>query len=185
MTMSSLTPDMVTPYILMGDKSSLFGVDHRMLEVHGRPLLANLALLVRAALHKTPVFVGDDPIDIELRGSRWLGDAKKGSGPLGGLVSALRDCATEWALILAVDLPGLALADIWTLMDDDPGDAELQALGLKDMVEPLAGLYRQTTLPVWEEALDTSHATLQTGIARLRTKVVHPASGQQAIMHLN
>ncbi len=183
--MSSLTPEMVTPYILTGDKSSQFGVDHRMLEVHGRPLLANLALLVRAALHKTPVFVGDDPIEIELGDTRWLADAKKGAGPLGGLVSALRDCATEWALILAVDLPGLALADIWSLMDVDPGDAELQALGLNEKPEPLIGLYRKSTVGVWESLLSESKASLEKGLSKLKTRTVHPASGQQALMHLN
>jgi molybdenum cofactor guanylyltransferase len=183
--MSLFTPDIVTPYILAGAKNSQFGSDTRLLEVHGRPLLANLSLLVRAAIHKNPTFVGDDPIEIELYGARWLSDAQKGIGPLGGLISALRDCKTDWALIMAVDLPGLALADLWSLLDVDPGDAELQALGLDETPEPLVGLYRKSTLATWESLLDDSRPTLQMGVSQLKVNTVYPASGQQALMHLN
>ncbi|GBE30536.1 MAG TPA: molybdenum cofactor guanylyltransferase [Bacteroidetes bacterium] len=183
--MSLLTADQITPFIIAGGKSSRFGSDKRLLEVHGRPLLANLSVLVRAALYKNPIFVGDNPVDIELHDSQWIADAQKGAGPLGGLVSALRYAQTDWALILAVDLPGLALADLWVLLTAEPEDAEMIGLGIDDRPEQLIALYRTSTLPIWEKQLSSGEYALRSGLSQLVTKTVRPASGRQALLNLN
>ncbi len=183
--MSQIPADHITPYILAGGKSSRFGSDKRLLVVHGHPLIENMAALVQKALDKNPVFVGDDPIEIELFDALWIQDAEKESGPVGGLISVLRHARTEWALVLAVDLPGLELTDLNALLSVDPGDAEMIGIGLDDRPEHLIALYRTSTLPIWENFFSSGKRALHQGLLQLKTKTVSPVSGRKALLNLN
>ena len=105
-------PD-VTGFIIAGGKSRRMGFDKRQIRVNGVPLLERMRNLLRDVLGREPVFVGDNLSSTDIN---ILHDAKVDCGPVGGLVAALENCRTEWALILAVDLPYLSSIELTLLL---------------------------------------------------------------------
>ena len=87
------------------------------------------------------------------------------SGPLGGLVAALRACLAPPLLVLAVDLPFIDLATLNQLL------TAASPAGLVPTTphgcEPLAALYPRTFLAVAEAALAAGDLRLQNLVAPL------------------
>lgn len=171
-------------YIIAGGAGRRFGGDKRLLAIDGEPLLARVARVAEQACGSEPVFVGEPPDDQTLARRRWLPDAAAECGPLAGLVSALRDCPHERALVLATDLPLLAAPDLRALLNAlDCEDAA--CLGRPGRPEPLAAVYATRTLPVWERRLAARELALRDGLAELRVRVIVPVSGERALFNLN
>lgn len=102
------------------------GFDKRTLEWDGLSLLERAALVIEQTLGEVPQLVGDNPVGSITSDSTWLPDARPDCGPLGGLVTALRDVAKRfpdssssnlWALVLAVDMPAVTSEDLTRLLD--------------------------------------------------------------------
>ena len=98
-----------TGYVLAGGKSSRMGSDKAFLEIAGRTLLQNAVDILRAVCrNEIKVSLNKDQEHIPKTLPENLApvfDIYDGRGPLGGIHAALRDCKTEFAAILAVDLP--------------------------------------------------------------------------------
>lgn len=104
--------------------------------------------------------VGDRP-DYHGRGGRVVADLYPGTGPLGGIATALRSCATDRTLAIAVDMPMLSV-DLLNAMAARrfEGDALVprtepypgSARQLRQ-VEALHAIYRKSCLPAIEARL--------------------------------
>src|SRR5437868_7595891 len=92
----------VSGYVLAGGRSTRMGRDKALLELGGRPLVA----WVVEKLHRVTAEVqilGDRP-ELE-QFAPVLGDLHQGSGPLGGMETALHYLRRQWALVIPVDMP--------------------------------------------------------------------------------
>jgi molybdopterin-guanine dinucleotide biosynthesis protein A len=80
-------------------------------------------------------------------------DELEGRGPLGGIVTALRQMKGEWLLVLAIDLPAMSSAFLSGLI----GQADREGRGIVpetcDGMEPVAAIYPRTVLPIAEQCL--------------------------------
>ncbi|MBS1792533.1 MAG: molybdenum cofactor guanylyltransferase [Acidobacteria bacterium] len=92
-----------TGYILAGGGSSRMGRDKYALELGGQTFLERAAGVLRGAcgdvkvvLNQTQMIETDFPV---------VRDIFAGRGAPGAIHAALQDCATKYALVLAVDLP--------------------------------------------------------------------------------
>jgi len=168
----------VTGYVLAGGRSTRLGRDKRFLRLDGRTLLAATARRIEAALGRAPALVGDD-----LPGG--LPDARLGCGPLGGLVAALRVCPTDWALVLAVDLPRLSGRDLEALLRAAGSHRPLACLTRDGRPEPLAALYRRDTLPLWEERLAGIHYSFAPVWEGVAWEAVGARKGGEGLFNLN
>jgi molybdopterin-guanine dinucleotide biosynthesis protein A len=102
--------------VLAGGASRRMGRDKALLEVNGRAM----ALRVSDALWRAgaaEVFcVGGDSALTSL-GLRSVADDRPGEGPLGGLVTALKNAAHDLVVVLACDLIAPSIAAIERLVD--------------------------------------------------------------------
>ena len=175
----------VSGYILMGGRSRRLGRDKATIAVDGMPLWRRTSWIARGEVGSRPALIADHLNPESHQGFELLRDAKPGKGPLGGLVAALRHCSTEWALVLAVDLPLLEPLDVRRLLSTRRANFDVITLSVDGRMEPLAALYRKASLPLWENRLAQNELSLHEGIEELRWKVVRLPRKSRALFNLN
>jgi molybdopterin-guanine dinucleotide biosynthesis protein A len=173
---------------LAGGQSRRFAGDKRLLEIGGVRLLDHQIGLLQKSGAERVALVGDHIPNASDLGISILADARPGCGPLGGLITALEECRQEWAMVLAVDLPFLTAGDLYALADTAASaedDIQVITLGVDELPEPLAAMYRKNTLAFWVDRLAHNELALHRGIDHLQWKMVAPVSGKQALENLN
>ena len=86
--------------LLAGGKSSRLGQNKALLEYDGVPMIRRIAEQCVAFPEK----ILSSPIDLPVEGFWRIADDTPECGPLGGIVSALRQCRSEALLVLSCDL---------------------------------------------------------------------------------
>ena len=176
----------INGYILAGGISARLGQDKRRLKLGGLTLLERTYLLLQTSLGEAPTIVGDNLDQQCYKSYRIIPDAVPNMGPLGGLVSCLRDCGkNKWALIMPVDMPYISACEIEELIKSVEKGLEVVALGWKGMIEPLAAVYNGDSLEFWEKQLKNGILSLQTGIKELHHKIIQVPPAAKALMNLN
>jgi FdhD protein len=139
------------------------GVDKTLLDVDGQSLISRVVDVVDEVCANTVVVTnrpdtlresGFDP------GVGILQDEVAYQGPLGGLVTAMKEARDEWVLAVAADMPHLEPAVIRALWDArDGGDVVVPVT--EKGPEPLLALYRVAAcLAPAREVLDTGRRRL-------------------------
>src|SRR5205809_5309599 len=103
--------------LMAGGESRRMGRDKATLVVGGEPLWRRQVRTLReAGFAEIMIARGErEPLGAGEPGLLTVPDAREGCGPLGGLVAGLEK-ATEWLLVLAVDLPQLPAAYLRSIM---------------------------------------------------------------------
>lgn len=147
--------------VLGGGKSSRMGKDKALLEINGKTFLENAVdalcphcssikiVLNRSQNH----FVEKIPDECS-----YIFDVFENRGALGGIHAALQNCETEFAVILAVDLPFVSSEAIEKLCQAALDSKDFSAIVPRQndgRLQPLCAVYRlQVCLPKLEELLD-------------------------------
>ena len=160
--------------ILAGGKSSRMGVPKEQLPWREGTFLTELVKEVAAA-GMPCLIVSNEPerIPAEVAGRpgvRVTPDLVPSAGPVSGLVTALRLCTEEVLLVLSCDLPFMDREQIARLVacaDDQEAGWEAVIPYAQDRLHPLCALYRKSTQPVWEQALEQGELRLMKTIQKL------------------
>src|SRR5579875_3832675 len=116
-TAGSLSALAATGAVMAGGKSSRLGRDKALLTIDGETLLAR-ALRCVASVTAEQLVIGPPERAAQAPGVRVVPDAYPGSGPLGGIYSALQAASHDSVLVVACDMPflnGALLAYLLTL----------------------------------------------------------------------
>ena len=173
----------VTGYIIAGGKSRRLGFDKRKFTIDGKSLLDIAYTLLNEVLNRKSTIIGDNLDWLDKHEYRVLLDTKPNCGPLGGVVTALKDCTTKWALIIACDLPLLNSLIIEELLRNANEEVDMVALSSSEKIEPLIALYNSSTREFWEERLNDGKLKLISGIDRLNLLSVKTT--QPAVLKVN
>lgn len=150
-----------TGYILTGGKSSRMGEDKAFLKFGEKTFLENAAdalapncIAIKAVLNKTQDhFVEKLPESIS-----HIFDVYENRGALGGIHAALKDCETEFAIILAVDLPLVtseAIAKLCEIAESSNKYLACVPRQTDNKPQPLCAAYRANyCLPALEKILN-------------------------------
>jgi len=131
----------VPVYILAGGKSSRFGRDKARAESDGIPIILRVASDVRSVASSITVVADKSEKYTDLR-LRTISDRIPRLGPLGGLQTALEDCASEgWLLLLSCDFVGVRADWVYSLLTHR--EAGAQVVLFRDSVgwQPMPALY--------------------------------------------
>jgi molybdopterin-guanine dinucleotide biosynthesis protein A len=141
----------ITAYVLAGGRSVRMGSDKAFLELAGRSLLARALDLARAV---TPhVRIVGDPEKFAAF-APVVSDLYSGRGPLGGIHAALSNSATDFNLILAVDLPFLDPRFLHYLVAEAQSATATVTVPLAaGHLHPLCAMYRKQFVIAAEGAL--------------------------------
>ena len=97
-------PTAWTGAVLTGGASTRMGRDKALVELDGRPLAGSVAAALRQAGAARVVAVGGEPSRLRDLGIEVVPDDHPGTGPLGGVLTAMRTARTTSVVVLACDL---------------------------------------------------------------------------------
>lgn len=127
--------------VLIGGSSTRMGADKATLDFNGSPLVdAPVAALRHGSM---VALVGGHSIMHDDAEVTWVADEHPGSGPLGGLISALRWSTEEVTVVLACDLP---------FIDIDAVERLVSAIGTADGCVPLVDGRKQWLAAAWNRS---------------------------------
>lgn len=156
-------------YILAGGKSRRFGSDKARALLSGKPLVLRVADVVRSFASRITV-VAETVGKYEDLGLPTVADITPGCGPLGGLHTALRDCAEPALLLVSCDFVGVRPAWIEALLEHK---TEATAVAFKGSHwEPMPAVFYRSILSFVDRRMggnDRAMASLleETGAAAL------------------
>ncbi len=152
------------------------GRDKALLELDGVSLVERTARLAELVAGSATV-IGANEAYIAL-GLSVAADDWPGSGPLGGIATALRVSDAPWNLVIACDLPYLTKAWLEFLVESAVGAAD----GVGAIVpmnergaEPLCAMYAKEGETAIRAALEGGTRKVTDGLASLRVKYLEPA----------
>jgi molybdopterin-guanine dinucleotide biosynthesis protein A len=156
-------------YVLVGGRSSRMGRDKALLPLRGGVLAEWVARCVRQSAG-TATLVGD-PARYSSLGMRVIPDLFPEQGPLGGILTALRDSAAPWNLIVACDMPGIDVNLLATLIQTaQRSQADvLLPLDPEGRPQPLCAVYNRGSLASLERAFAQGVRKVTLALAGIQT----------------
>jgi molybdopterin-guanine dinucleotide biosynthesis protein A len=131
--------DSIEGFILIGGASSRMGTDKSQLRIEGKSFANHIARQLAAVTVKVSVVGTARPPDVELS---LVSDVYPQWGALGGVHGALAACATDWAVIVACDLPRVTDALFNRLLAFRPGADAVAPVQPDGRRQPLCAIYR-------------------------------------------
>ena len=154
------------------------GRDKSALPVNGEPLWRRQLGILRATKPAELFISGKSDGPYAGCGLEILADEFPGCGPLAGIASALRRCASEYLLVLAADMPAMTADFLRILLDESrrTGAGVVPSVAAEDMkigercLEPLAAIYPRGALRFAEECLRAGERKMETFIRVLESQ---------------
>jgi molybdopterin-guanine dinucleotide biosynthesis protein A len=160
-------------FILAGGESSRMGRDKALLELGGVPLVVRTARLVESVAGP-PTVIGNADAFRPL-GLRAIEDDWPGSGPLGGIATALRASSAPWSLVVACDLPYLSKPWLDFLVARALASEGAAVLPMNTRgAEPLCAMYHKRCEPAIREALESGTRKVTDGLQSLLVEMIGP-----------
>jgi molybdopterin-guanine dinucleotide biosynthesis protein A len=160
----------VTAFVLAGGKSSRMGSDKAFLTL-GEETLLSRALRIAGAVTKKVQIVGDARKFATF--GHVVEDVYRGRGPLGGIHAALASSATQWNLMLAVDLPFVGAEFLrYLLVQARESDATVTVPRAGGGLQPLCAAYQRRFAEVAEAALLEGKNKIDALFAKVVTRVI-------------
>jgi len=165
----------VEGFILVGGRSSRMGTDKSRLQFGGQTSVERIAAELRPITTRIslvgPSRAGFDP-DL-----RIVPDTHRQWGALGGIHAALGACVSDWALIVACDLPFVTrdlCSRLLTLSQTETPDAVVP-MQPDGRPQPLCALYRrESCLPEAEKLITSGEHTPRALLANVQTRWIRP-----------
>jgi molybdopterin-guanine dinucleotide biosynthesis protein A len=147
----------ISSILLAGGRSSRMGKDKARLKLDGELMI--LQSIARKLLTiSDEVIIATDGRRYDDLGARvkWADDVYPGAGSLVGLYSGLREASSDYALVVACDMPFLNL-DLLHYMIALPRSYDVLAPRIGTKVEPLHAIYSKRCLRPIKRLLEAGH----------------------------
>ena len=170
-------------YILAGGQSRRFGSDKAREIIQGQPLILLLANTLREGSRRVSVVARKTDAYGDL-GLRTIGDEIPGKGPLGGILTALRDAGDDpWVGIVACDWVGVA-AQWLRRLESSTGHGDV-ILFESTREQPLFGLYRASLASKIAERIGSDQLKMQDLLAAINVARVPAPRGWMDGVNMN
>ena len=162
---------MLSVAVQAGGQSSRMGENKALKPFLGRPLIERVVSRIDSAADEI-LITTNDPGAFDFLGIRQELDIRHGSGPLGGLYTALAAARSPIVAVVACDMPfanaPLLVASAGILLHDD---VDVVIARSPEGYEPLHAVYRRTTcVPAIESALDSGQLRVISWFPKVRVR---------------
>ena len=184
----------ITAIVLAGGQSSRMGRDKALITIEDVPLLQQVCEVAIAVA--SPVYVVTPWAEryqkilpkgcSVVREVLWAEESLP-HGPLVGFYQGLAQVQTDWALLLACDLPRLNKAEVikWTqYLPEVSSDAIALLPRHPKGWEPLCGFYRRRCLPLLAEYINSGGRSFQRWLAQYSVQEL-PVTNVQLLFNCN
>lgn len=174
--------DHATLLVLAGGAGRrLGGGDKALVPVGGRPMIA--WVLDLAPRFVAAAIVAPPSVEHAAFGVPVIADRGPGDGAPAALATGLEACTSEWAVVLACDMPLVDPAVLDRLAAEAGDDVDAVVPEADGRVHPLHGVYRATVADP-ARAIAAEGASLQALLARIRTRFV-PLDDPASVSNVN
>ena len=157
--------------VLCGGRSTRMGRDKALLNIEGKPLFARVAEILAEVAW--PVFLAPGtPGRLGEVGYPNVADAVPDSGPLGGVIGALRVSPHDLVAVSAVDMP-FANAGVFRLLAGLAEAFDAVVPVTPEGPQPLHAVYARTALPALETVLVDGSFSMKGALQSLHVREVH------------
>jgi molybdopterin-guanine dinucleotide biosynthesis protein A len=148
------------------------GCDKALLPFRGGALVESVARAIGEAAGSA-VLVGHPQLYQQL-GYPAIPDRYPGTGPLGGILTALHHTSADWNLVAACDMPELSAEFLRGLIDAAGRSAAdaVVPIGPSGGPEPLCAVYHKRSLPMLEHAMGRGVRSVRAALEDLRVTLV-------------
>jgi molybdopterin-guanine dinucleotide biosynthesis protein A len=153
-----------------GSARRLGGVAKGLIEVGGERMIDRVARALREVTERIVVVSSNASASSWLAGADVISDEQPGSGPMGGIASALRATGGD-VLAVAWDSGLVRSALFGPLLTAETGN-DVVLWSLPSGIEPLIGLYRQSALPTIVAALARGEHRARDIVSLLRARTL-------------
>lgn len=154
----------ITGIILAGGKSSRMGTDKGLMRLNGKPMIQHI-LDPMAKICQRILIVTGNPM-YGMFGFELVKDEAPDYGPVMGILSGLKQSKTERNLVLSCDAPFVTF-DLLKQLVLKSDEAEVVAAHSEKGIHPLIAVYNQSTLPIFENAVEEDEHRLRTVLEKL------------------
>lgn len=161
------------------------GADKALLDFRGIPLASRIASCLAPVVDQVSL-VGGDPGRYGALGYPFIPDERPGSGPVAGIVSALRSTASTWNIVSACDLPDVSPSLFAKILNAarNAGAQCLVPVTPDGSEQVLCAVYRRDALADLSNALDSGEVKLRTAVRRLEV-AFWPVESENWPMNVN
>lgn len=159
-----------TAIILAGGKSSRMGFSKEFMNFNGRPLMDQLIEQLSKSFEDIIVVTKHPDLYTNKENVTTTFDIFEGRGPLGGLHAGLAICKSDFAYLLACDMPYVNKKYIDYLKDNVEEGMEALVAKSGEHIEPFNGFYNVNLFDKIEKAL-LNHENSMNGFIRKLNKV--------------
>ena len=153
-----------------GAARRLGGVAKGLIEIDGVRMIERVARALRPVTERIVVVSSIEGAGDWLAGADVVTDEQPGSGPMGGIASALRATGGD-VLVVAWDSNFVRTALLVPLLTAEIGN-DAVAWRLPSGIEPLIALYRQSALPTIDAALARGERRARDIVSLLRVRTL-------------
>jgi molybdopterin-guanine dinucleotide biosynthesis protein A len=168
-----MNPVPVTGAVLAGGRSTRLGRDKALLTLDSEPLLARAVRLLRQVCDEVLV-IGPPERAAVVPGVPVLPDERPGSGPLGGIATALRAMCGDRLLAVATDMPFLRPALLRYLFTASEG-FDVTVPRVDGRTHQLCAVYARACLPLIDAQLARGDYKIDRFFAQVRLRIVDEA----------
>lgn len=169
--------------ILAGGKSLRMGQDKALLEYEGKKFIERLCTELDFFPEKY-IARGKNP-DCDISGWKNIKDLYPGKGPMAGIHATLVNCRAEAMFFATCDMPLLKRELAEKLLSSlEEGIDAVIAVTADERIHPLCGVYRKSTLDIFENQLQSGNYRMMNVLERLQVLYV-PLNSEDSLQLQN
>ncbi|MDE0701595.1 MAG: molybdenum cofactor guanylyltransferase [Acidimicrobiaceae bacterium] len=153
--------------VLAGGASRRMGTDKAFIEIDDVTLLQGAVSALYDAGATSVIVVGGDAQKVESLGLIHVADCWPSEGPLGGIITALRNTSADTVAVLACDLTRPSAAAI-TAVREALGEADVSVPVLDGQTEWLHAVWRRSSLEKLERSFSAGERAPKRAVNELR-----------------
>jgi molybdopterin-guanine dinucleotide biosynthesis protein A len=188
-------PD-ITGVILAGGKSSRMGTNKALLQINGKPIIEQIADLLKSLFSKV-IVITNSPEEYPFLNLPLFQDVFKHRGPMGGIHSGLFNSETENIFVVPCDAPFINREIIEKILSAQ-SKHKIKICYAAGFLQPLTGIYSKEHLKEFESWLcggESDHDTISeikqckigTFVQRLGCEIINfdECEARQAFENIN
>ena len=163
-------PKPISSILLAGGKSNRMGKDKARLKLGGEPMILKYIASKLLTISDEVIVATDGRRykNLNVR-VKWVDDVYPGAGSLVGLYSGLKEASSDYALVVACDMPFLNL-ELLRYMIALPRDYDILIPKIGDKIEPMHAIYSRRCLQPAERLLEAGHLKIADMFPELRVR---------------
>lgn len=168
--------------ILAGGRNTRFPSPKAFIEVDGKTIIRRQIETLFTLADSVVISTNQPELYFHL-GLTMIGDIVPSMGPMTGIYSALRCTGAPSILAIACDMPFISEKLLKYMLDNSFGDATVCRCGGR--VEPLAGIYMASSMPVMQRLLASGQGAMEGLLERLDVRYIAMDDEIRSFVNIN